>query len=673
MDIFLNNPALLWLMALAAIPLLVHLLARSRPPEHAFSDISFLKNIVKKASRYRKPKDHLVLILRTLAAAALLFAFLHPFLTSKDPNEVVGADKNVIFVIDQSASMSAMEGSTTRFDEACNEAASIMAKLKPDNANVIWINASPDAVFPAPGPNLNFLSQQLQKAKPTSENGAASSAIKLAINQLQKLKGNREIILISDFQKQAWENAEIFVPETIKFTKLSVGVEKLPNLAIDSLTVSPSSPVIGQTVSISTRIKSFSDKPKSTSVYLNAGGGRQSREIEIPANGQSEVEFSTVFNHHGNVAVTASLTEGAFRGDDERYTIIPVRETLRLMSYFKEDTNASDMVLSRLANALPWLTHIPVKSLPGVGVCDVLFVHDWNGEDTDSLTKLSINGTSIIVTPSVSCSMESLQELLDLAPVNVQLSQTKNPQGWKAQMAKESAAVFEIFSSGEFGNPAQGSFRQRSELPKEWANTSLINYTDGVPAVLISRKPSSSRLIWNLSFDPEHSDWISQEPFVSFMAELLLNIQPAEINNDTEQLVGNPVSWILPDNMDAKTLKLMKHDGDGGELKTELVNTPLGSSLQSITPSTPGIYEWRTGSTIAHMNFINFPASESDLTLLDPDDIPSGDTADKDDIVRAEALAQGMPIWPWLLGGVFLLLVAESIAATSRHQPISDK
>ena len=59
--------------------------------------------------------------------------------------------------------------------------------------------------------------------------------------------------------------------------------------------------------------------------------------------------------------------------------------------------------------------------------------------------------------------MESLQELLDLAPVNVQLSQTKNPQGWKAQMAKESAAVFEIFSSGEFGNPAQGSFRHRSE------------------------------------------------------------------------------------------------------------------------------------------------------------------------------------------------------------------
>ncbi len=657
-------------MALAVIPVLVHLLARSRPPEHQFSDISFLKNIVKKASRYRKPKDRLVLLLRSLAATALLFTFLHPFLTSKDTNEIAGVDKNVIFVIDQSASMSAMEGSTTRFSEACSEAASIMAKIKPDNANVIWINATPDSVFPALGPNLNFLGQELQQAEPTAENGAISSALELAIDQLKKVKGNREIIVISDFQKQAWENAEVYIPEAIKFTKLAIGKENVANLAIDSLTVSPSSPVIGQTVAISTRIKNYSNKPKSTSVYLNAGGGRQSREIEIPANGQSEVEFSTVFNHHGNVAVTASLTEGEFRGDDERYTIIPVRETLRLMSYTKEEGNGSGIVLKRLSNALPWLTHISVKQLPGVGVCDVLFVHEWSGENMDSLEKLSVNGTSIIVSPSVNCSMESLQELLDLAPVNVQLTQTKNAQGWNAQMAKESAAVFEIFSTGEFGNPAQGSFRQRCELPKLWANTSLINYNDGIPAVLITRKSSSSRLIWNLSFDPEHSDWISQEPFVSFMAELLLNIQPAELSNNTEQLVGNPVSWILPDNMDAKTLKLSFSEK---EMKTELINTALGSSLQSISPSTPGIYEWRTGSTVAHMNFINFPSSESDLTLLDPNEISSGDSADKDDIVRAEALSQGMPLWPWLLGVVFVLLVAEAFAATSKRQSISSQ
>ena len=663
-------------MALAAVPLIVHLLARSRPPEHQFSDITFLKNIIKKSSRYRKPKDRLVLILRTLAALALLFAFLHPFLVSKDPDSVAGADKNIVLVIDQSASMAAIEGSTPRFSEACNEAATILNKLDPDNANIIWINATPDSVFPAPGPNIKFLTEKLQQAEPTSENGAITPAIKLAIDQLNKVKGNREIILISDFQKRAWENAEVFVPESIKFTKLAVGKSKLPNVGIDTLVSSPTSPVSGQSVAITARVINYSDEPKTTIIYLNAGGGRQSKEVELLANGQSEVEFSTQFNHHGKIAISASLTEDEYRGDDQRHMIIPVRETVRLLSHTAQES-ASAQVLDRLAAALPWLSHTQTRKLPGIGVCDILFVHQWNGKDIDTLTELSYNGTSVIVSPSSSCQTESLQQLLDLASVDLKLSQIENPQGWKANMAKESAAVFSIFSSGEFGNPAQGRFRQRYMLPKEWSNASIINYSDGVPGIVITKKESASRLLWNLSFDPEHSDWISQEPFVTFMAELLLNIQPSDSKNQHELLIGAPVSWLVPDNVDPSTIKLISaSEKSASTIPTELVNTAQGTALQSGESSVPGIYEWRMGQTVANVNFVNFPASESDLTQIDPDDLPSGDTADKEDIIRAEALSQGMPIWPWLLGSVFIFLIAEAFAATTKRnstQPVSEQ
>ena len=163
MNIFLNHSTWIWLIAFAVVPLLVHLLSRSRPPEYQFSDLTFMKNIIKKTSRYRKPKDRVVLILRTLAALALLLAFLHPLLVSNDPNDVVGADDNVIYVIDQSASMSAMQGSTTRFTEACNKASAIMAKTRPDNANIVWIRSVPTAEFPAPGPNISYLSERLQQ------------------------------------------------------------------------------------------------------------------------------------------------------------------------------------------------------------------------------------------------------------------------------------------------------------------------------------------------------------------------------------------------------------------------------------------------------------------------------------------------------------------------------
>ena len=70
MNLFFSNP-LFWLMAAAAIPLLVHLFARSRPREREFSSLIFLRRAVKRHVRLRRPKDWLLLAVRTLAAACL--------------------------------------------------------------------------------------------------------------------------------------------------------------------------------------------------------------------------------------------------------------------------------------------------------------------------------------------------------------------------------------------------------------------------------------------------------------------------------------------------------------------------------------------------------------------------------------------------------------------------
>ncbi len=666
MSLFTNNPALYWLLALAAIPFIVHLIARSNPPVHQFSSIAFLRKIIKKSSRYQKPKDRIVLLLRTLAAAALLFAFVQPLLVS-DKGSIGGDDKTVIFVIDQSASMAASENASSRFTIACDEAATILSEIEPDSANIIWINASPEAVFPAPGPNIDYLTKKLQEATHTPEKGSINAAIQLALDQLKKAKGEREIIVISDFQKAPWESTEIFIPESIKLTKLAVGEADLANIAITSLAAFPVSPVSGQNVAINAQIKNFSDQPKSTTVYLNAGGGRQSAQVEIPANGQAETEFITQFSHQGDIMVTASLSEDTYREDDQRHTIIPVREQLKLLSLNKKESSPQARVLHRLATALTWISHSShsqTQKLPSIGTTDILFIHQWDGDNIEALTKLANNGTSIIVTPSTTCKLTALQQLLDLAPVNSNLNLTSDPKGWKAATSKESSEVFSIFKSGEFGNPAQGTFRKRFELPKAWSNASIINYNDGIPAIILNRKTSASRIIWNLSYDPAHSDWISQEPFVTFMAELLLSAQPSKTSMDNELISGSPLSWLLPENIDSNNLKLKNNKGE--ELTTEILNTTQGTSIQSTSPATPGIYEWQTGSSTIKKHFVNFPASESDLTLIEPDDIPTGESAKKDDILRAEALSQGVPMWPWLIGATLIFLIAESLTASSK-------
>ncbi|SHI87246.1 N-terminal double-transmembrane domain-containing protein [Rubritalea squalenifaciens DSM 18772] len=652
-------------MALIAIPVLVHFFARSKPPAFKFSDITFLQRILKKTARIRKPQDWLTLVLRTLAVAALLFAFLHPLLISKDPNSTPGADKNIVFVIDQSASMDAHEGSDTRFSKACVEVAQMIRELKPDNANIVWLKAKPSTAFPAPSPNIAYLNNLLQQNEARHETGSISGALRMAVEQLQQIEGNREIILISDFQSSAWKDAELPVPDSIKFTKIKVGESPIENLAITSLIADPPSPVSGQNTLITARINNFSDKAKHSTIYLNAGGSRQSKEIEIPAWSQTETAFTSSFRAHGNVQVTASLSEDTFPADDERHLIIPVRETLRLVSSTKSPSDAS-RILERCASALPWLSHDTTNKLPSPRSCDILFLHDWDGTQLEAIEKLSSEGMTIIAEPGLKCPPAVSSTFLSLPQPSSNIDYKKNEQGWSAQIASESSPVFALFRSGEFGNPVKGSFRSRMELPQSWLNasgiTTLISYTDQTPAILKKNGDAAQRLLWNLPISPDSSDWSQQDPFLPFVAELLLQIQPTTTANHFESIPGSPLSWVLPENITADSVSLLPPAGEAWAV--ELKNTDKGTLLISKQDMEPGIFEWKTGSTTTHTSFANFPQTESDLRQIDPADLSQGEAAETSSLLREDALNQGLPLWPWLAAAALLFLLGESIAAT---------
>jgi len=178
---------------------LVHLLSRARPPVYRFSNIEFLRRVLRSTARLRRPKDWLLLALRSLALFALAAAFTAPVLVSKSAS-LPGEKSTVILLVDRSASMAAREGAANRFDAACAQAARFLDQAKPDSANLIWIDAEPDAAFPEPGPNLAYLTNQLQQAKPRPEAGALTAAFDLALRQLAKVGGHRELVIISDFQ-----------------------------------------------------------------------------------------------------------------------------------------------------------------------------------------------------------------------------------------------------------------------------------------------------------------------------------------------------------------------------------------------------------------------------------------------------------------------------------------
>ncbi len=214
MNIVLTNLVLWPFVFLVAVPLLLHLFARTRPPVYKFSSIEFILRIMRKTMRIKRPQDWLLLLIRTLLYAAIIFFFMQPLFFSK--RKLAGAfqSKNVVLVVDATASMAYTEGAQTRFASACAEASEILSGLTArDTANIVWIKAEPESVFPAMGVNLGFLQTALRRASVTPEAGNVREAMRMAVRLLEGIEGRKEICVISDFQKSAWENADAAVPQ----------------------------------------------------------------------------------------------------------------------------------------------------------------------------------------------------------------------------------------------------------------------------------------------------------------------------------------------------------------------------------------------------------------------------------------------------------------------------
>src|SRR5215216_1999719 len=101
---FLNPIFLLGAMA-AALPVLVHLVRRTRAVKIQYPSLMFLRRIEQKTIRKRKLRNLLLLALRCAALLLLALAFARPYFTGPPPVSASSDRKASVLLIDGSYSM----------------------------------------------------------------------------------------------------------------------------------------------------------------------------------------------------------------------------------------------------------------------------------------------------------------------------------------------------------------------------------------------------------------------------------------------------------------------------------------------------------------------------------------------------------------------------------------
>src|SRR6185369_1570456 len=101
---FLNPIFLLGAMA-AALPVLVHLVSRTRAVKLEFPSLMFLRRIEQKTIRKRRLRNLALLALRCAALLLLALAFARPYFTSANSQPASSTQSSIVILVDTSYSM----------------------------------------------------------------------------------------------------------------------------------------------------------------------------------------------------------------------------------------------------------------------------------------------------------------------------------------------------------------------------------------------------------------------------------------------------------------------------------------------------------------------------------------------------------------------------------------
>ena len=245
-------PVLLWLLPLAAIPVVLHLLTLHRLKTVELSTYRFLFDSYIQQRRRMQFLEALLALLRTLFLALVVLMVAGPVLNAAGGLLSVGQGSvHVVLMVDCSPSMHAGTEGQTAFDQARTAARGLLKNLRDeDTLTVLQVSGTePKQVY------SGYLRRPGAERRPGADSdpkktadevvdlltvgalrGDIFAALQKAFPEAQK-RPNTHFFLISDCQASGWrevrdQGLKGLVPDHTPFAVVNVGTDDLPNRAV---------------------------------------------------------------------------------------------------------------------------------------------------------------------------------------------------------------------------------------------------------------------------------------------------------------------------------------------------------------------------------------------------------------------------------------------------------
>lgn len=186
------SPSALWLLA-AALPIIVlYMLKMRRKPVRVSSTLLWTQLLLDREANapWQKLRRNLLLLLQLLILAALVLAAARPAIRTP-----VVASGSVIGLLDASASMNAVDGNRSRFDEARQAVASLIDGMPSGSSMTLILVGTTPKVLAASESDKNALRAALAGATSTQGSADWQAAFALAAGAAHGSQGSTTVIV----------------------------------------------------------------------------------------------------------------------------------------------------------------------------------------------------------------------------------------------------------------------------------------------------------------------------------------------------------------------------------------------------------------------------------------------------------------------------------------------
>lgn len=333
------NPLFLFGLLAISIPIIIHLFNFRRYKKLEFSSIKYLKQVLLETKKQKKVRNLLLLLSRILSILFLVLLFSYPYIRKQDSNLLSKAKNSVVVFIDNSFSMQNNSSQGSALDQAKQRAKEIIDAYGNEDSFMLLTTE-------LLGKHQSFVDKKrfvelVNEVEISSVSSLNSSSLQKAFSLLNTKQTNRLLYFISDFQSPGFDMENFPMDSTVLTNFVSIEVNNLDNLYIDS--ISFASPIfsLSNNVTINIKVKNSSENDAEKvglKLYLN-DKQISIASVDIPSNQSEVIEMSFPLESRGIIHGRISILDNPISFDDDFFFTIHTKESINILSINSQSPN----------------------------------------------------------------------------------------------------------------------------------------------------------------------------------------------------------------------------------------------------------------------------------------------------------------------------------------------